>query len=181
MHHEDQLVASLREKEWQLDLSHHQHPHHYNDSYDPVDVMAGDGTGSDGDDENDDSRWTTIDTSKKNNNSSLHDVDVEQSNGVGSPYILEQNGATRTTAIQDEENHYNHNLRRDISQYDSYTTNNTSNPKHKNTTCGAVFFEYFLDGSAGVMYTSFLGLILDEMITYGINRANGNTNESGCF
>ena len=29
---------------------------------------------------------------------------------------------------------------------------------------GEKFFEHFLDGSAGVMYTSFFGLILDEMI-----------------
>lgn len=33
--------------------------------------------------------------------------------------------------------------------------------------CGAHFFEHFLDGSAGVMYTSFLGLIIDEFLTYG--------------
>ena len=33
---------------------------------------------------------------------------------------------------------------------------------------GETFFEYFLDGSAGVMYTSFLGLILSELISrYG--------------
>lgn len=30
--------------------------------------------------------------------------------------------------------------------------------------CGEHFFEHFLDGSAGVMYTSFLGLIIDEII-----------------
>jgi len=34
-------------------------------------------------------------------------------------------------------------------------------------TWGERFFEYFLDGSAGVMYTSFFGLILDELIAYG--------------
>ena len=33
--------------------------------------------------------------------------------------------------------------------------------------CGERFFEYFLDGSAGVMYTSFLGLIITEFIRYG--------------
>jgi hypothetical protein len=33
--------------------------------------------------------------------------------------------------------------------------------------CGKHFFEHFLDGSAGVMYTSFFGLIIDELITYG--------------
>ena len=33
----------------------------------------------------------------------------------------------------------------------------------------ALFFEHFLDGSAGVMYTSFLGLIIDELIRYGSN------------
>lgn len=29
------------------------------------------------------------------------------------------------------------------------------------------FFEHFLDGSAGVMYTSFLGLIIDEIVNFG--------------
>ena len=33
--------------------------------------------------------------------------------------------------------------------------------------CSRHFFEHFLDGSAGVMYTSFLGLILDEFIVWG--------------
>lgn len=33
--------------------------------------------------------------------------------------------------------------------------------------CGQNFFEHFLDGSAGVMYTSFVGLIISEMINYG--------------
>ena len=33
--------------------------------------------------------------------------------------------------------------------------------------CGERFFEHFLDGSAGVMYTSFLGLIISELVTYG--------------
>jgi hypothetical protein len=35
---------------------------------------------------------------------------------------------------------------------------------------GNTFFEYFLDGSAGVMYTSFLGLIIDEIISYGHSK-----------
>ena len=34
--------------------------------------------------------------------------------------------------------------------------------------CSRHFFEHFLDGSAGVMYTSFAGLILDEFILWGI-------------
>jgi hypothetical protein len=38
-------------------------------------------------------------------------------------------------------------------------------------TCGSTFFENFLDGSAGVMYTSFLGLIIDELIQqWGTNQ-----------
>ena len=37
--------------------------------------------------------------------------------------------------------------------------------------CGEQFFEQFLDGSAGVMYTSFLGLIIDELLTYGQSKA----------
>ena len=37
-------------------------------------------------------------------------------------------------------------------------------------TWGEHFFEYFLDGSAGVMYTSFLGLIISELLTYGDSK-----------
>ncbi|KAL3769989.1 hypothetical protein ACHAWO_008363 [Cyclotella atomus] len=32
------------------------------------------------------------------------------------------------------------------------------------------FFEHFLDGSAGVMYTSFLGLVIDEFIVWGTSN-----------
>ena len=32
---------------------------------------------------------------------------------------------------------------------------------------GQQFYEHFLDGSAGVMYTSFLGLIVSELVQYG--------------
>lgn len=32
--------------------------------------------------------------------------------------------------------------------------------------CGENFFEYFLDGTAGVMYTSFLGLIISEILKW---------------
>ena len=39
--------------------------------------------------------------------------------------------------------------------------------KEKLKVVGENFFEHFLDGSAGVMYTSFLGLIIDELLTYG--------------
>jgi len=39
--------------------------------------------------------------------------------------------------------------------------------KARSKRCGQHFFEHFLDGSAGVMYTSFVGLIISEMINYG--------------
>lgn len=39
--------------------------------------------------------------------------------------------------------------------------------KEKLQRCSRHFFEHFLDGSAGVMYTSFLGLIIDEFIVWG--------------
>lgn len=39
--------------------------------------------------------------------------------------------------------------------------------KKKLKVFGGHFFEHFLDGSAGVMYTSFLGLIIDELLAYG--------------
>lgn len=38
--------------------------------------------------------------------------------------------------------------------------------KKRMITCGEQFFEEFLDGSAGVMYTSFLGLIITELVRY---------------
>ena len=42
---------------------------------------------------------------------------------------------------------------------------------------GATFFEYFLDGSAGVMYTSFLGLIISELVT----RFSGDRSGDGDY
>jgi hypothetical protein len=39
--------------------------------------------------------------------------------------------------------------------------------KHDLRRCSHRFFEHFLDGAAGVMYTSFLGLIVDEFIIWG--------------
>jgi hypothetical protein len=42
--------------------------------------------------------------------------------------------------------------------------------KHCAIGCGKHFFEHFLDGSAGVMYTSFLGLIIDELLVYGEDK-----------
>eukprot|EP00977_Amphora_coffeiformis_P002689 scaffold516_cov175-Amphora_coffeaeformis.AAC.28 len=42
--------------------------------------------------------------------------------------------------------------------------------KQKLKVFGEHFFENFLDGSAGVMYTSFLGLIIDELLTYGDDK-----------
>ena len=35
------------------------------------------------------------------------------------------------------------------------------------------FFDHFLDGSAGVMYTSFLGLIIDEIVNFS-SRSSSN-------
>ena len=32
------------------------------------------------------------------------------------------------------------------------------------------FYDHFLDGAAGVMYTSFLGLILDDLIALGTGK-----------
>mmetsp|Transcript_45161 Transcript_45161/g.109280 ORF Transcript_45161/g.109280 Transcript_45161/m.109280 type:complete len:349 (+) Transcript_45161:376-1422(+) len=37
----------------------------------------------------------------------------------------------------------------------------------KNREFREMFFEYFLDGAAGVMYTSFLGLVIDAFMNYG--------------
>lgn len=33
-----------------------------------------------------------------------------------------------------------------------------------------IAFDHFLDGSAGVLYTSFFGLILDEIVTFGTDK-----------
>lgn len=40
----------------------------------------------------------------------------------------------------------------------------------KSKVCFQHFFEHFLDGSAGVLYTSFFGLIVDEIIQFGIDK-----------
>jgi hypothetical protein len=52
------------------------------------------------------------------------------------------------------------------SDSDSFDRQETSG-RHCAIGCGQHFFEHFLDGSAGVMYTSFLGLIIDELLVYG--------------
>ena len=55
----------------------------------------------------------------------------------------------------------------------SYTTGNKGTSitatarSNENKTWWHSFFDHFLDGSAGVMYTSFLGLIIDEIVNYG--------------
>jgi hypothetical protein len=49
--------------------------------------------------------------------------------------------------------------------FDSF--NQQEETSHRAIGCGQHFFEHFLDGSAGVMYTSFLGLIIDELLVYG--------------
>jgi len=36
--------------------------------------------------------------------------------------------------------------------------------RSKASSCWHHFFEHFLDGSAGVLYTSFVGLIIDEIV-----------------
>jgi hypothetical protein len=53
------------------------------------------------------------------------------------------------------------------SSSDSDTLNHEQETRHCAIGCGKHFFEHFLDGSAGVMYTSFLGLIIDELLVYG--------------
>jgi hypothetical protein len=50
---------------------------------------------------------------------------------------------------------------------DSLNPNRQEESNHCAVGCGQHFFEHFLDGSAGVMYTSFLGLIIDELLVYG--------------
>jgi len=42
----------------------------------------------------------------------------------------------------------------------------TANNEGRRTRWWHHFFDHFLDGSAGVMYTSFLGLIIDEIVNY---------------
>jgi len=58
----------------------------------------------------------------------------------------------------DDENH--NNAHRLATKTDAATAPTTKTSRF------ALFFEHFLDGSAGVMYTSFLGLIIDEFIHY---------------
>jgi hypothetical protein len=41
--------------------------------------------------------------------------------------------------------------------------------KHNVIKCSKHFFEHFLDGSAGVMCTSFLGLIIDEFLIWFVD------------
>lgn len=52
-------------------------------------------------------------------------------------------------------------------QQDDDSEGNSTSANSFMKTCGEHFFEHFLDGSAGVMYTSFVGLIVDDLIHYG--------------
>mmetsp|Transcript_1606 Transcript_1606/g.2438 ORF Transcript_1606/g.2438 Transcript_1606/m.2438 type:complete len:302 (+) Transcript_1606:44-949(+) len=45
-----------------------------------------------------------------------------------------------------------------------------STHRAKMLVCWRHFFDHFLDGSAGVMYTSFLGLVIDEILRYGNDK-----------
>ena len=60
----------------------------------------------------------------------------------------------------------------DMTNISSFTTNRskangaTANSEERSTHWWHHFFSHFLDGSAGVMYTSFLGLIIDEIVNY---------------
>jgi hypothetical protein len=53
------------------------------------------------------------------------------------------------------------------SSSDSDTLKHQQETSHCAIGCGKHFFEHFLHGSAGVMYTSFLGLIIDALLVYG--------------
>lgn len=60
------------------------------------------------------------------------------------------------------------NLNTEISIHTSRTVEEKENKGSQYfKQCSRHFFEHFLDGSAGVMYTSFLGLIIDEFIVWG--------------
>lgn len=52
-------------------------------------------------------------------------------------------------------------------QQDDNSEGNSTSANSFMKTCGEHFFGHFLDGSAGVMYTSFVGLIIDDLIHYG--------------
>ena len=65
----------------------------------------------------------------------------------------------RSVEYDPEHNDHIEDLEHKLSLYSTFS-------KHKQCAkvWGEQFFEHFLDGSAGVMYTSFFGLILDELI-----------------
>lgn len=76
--------------------------------------------------------------------------------------LREEEGGKEDGAADKEEDTHSKDESRD-----SDTGSSKKPLKHHFIWCGEHFFEHFLDGSAGVMYTSFLGLIIDELINYG--------------
>lgn len=83
----------------------------------------------------------------------------------------------RNRALQADVQTLKHNLQKVVAEEDErehelassgkiFIALNNPECKKRFMTCGEQFFEEFLDGSAGVMYTSFLGLILTELIRY---------------
>ena len=66
----------------------------------------------------------------------------------------------------DNEENEDSNIPCDISTFASSRRSrmNVEGERSKASTCWHHFFEHFLDGSAGVLYTSFVGLIIDEIV-----------------
>ena len=63
-----------------------------------------------------------------------------------------------------------HSQNRQVFSRQDQQNDDNYNPSNFLRTCGEHFFEHFLDGSAGVMYTSFFGLIIDDLLNYGESK-----------
>jgi hypothetical protein len=78
--------------------------------------------------------------------------------------------------LENEEGITNASMEEDDATFRSWvvTPEDPENKSHRGRGkgCGKQFYEHFLDGSAGVMYTSFFGLIIDELLTIGQDWGN---------
>jgi hypothetical protein len=104
-------------------------------------------------------RQSSLSTKSDNEHPTINEPNVHVANDEEAGEIVHQSGRLRG---------------RRLSAISSFTTNRSeaaSSVRHSIAQKAAsTFFDHFLDGSAGVMYTSFVGLIIDEIVNFGSQK-----------
>lgn len=110
--------------------------------------------------------------SKRNILNSIHEVHKDLAAGdleMGSmEELLNKDGALYQELLLEDQGAEESNDSKAIMEHIQGWFESEHAPARK---VGHTFFEFFLDGAAGVMYTSFLGLIIDEAINYNEKKS----------